>query len=101
MFAKVKDLTLVKYPYTDADLKEDAPFIEFDNSLTLAEQFKVADSSISDGFSIVDVEIQEPPSFDAGIEELKQASVPSLINEKWMLGWVVIAKADVADPTNP
>lgn len=88
-YAKVKDGQSVQYPYGFAELEIDnAPAI-YGGSHNLVTCFNDADIAKVHGYSLVVVEEMPIPTFDRSTQTCTLATVPKLINARWVLEWIV------------
>ena len=88
LLAKVKDNTLIKYPYGFDDLQEDNPNTRFTGTIDLMNIFKDTEQCVLHGYELVEVEIeQEPELMTFHVAVL--SDIPVKENNKWILKWNV------------
>jgi hypothetical protein len=83
MFVKVNNGQAETYPYTIGRLRKDYPNTSFPKKLSaelLAE------------YDLYRVDSEPQPVYDDKIERVAQDSMPTLIENKWVIGWTVYPK---------
>lgn len=91
-YAKVKSDTVIKFPYTTETLMEENPYTQYDDRFDLLGWYEQTDDAINDGNMLVLVEALPIPEFDAATKKIKEASTPTLVDNKWVLGWDILDK---------
>jgi hypothetical protein len=97
-YAKVKHSSLIKYPYTFADLREENPYTRYDNRYTLSEWYAKTEEGRSSGNSVVEVKTAELPVYEEATHYLKQKTAPELVANEWVLGWDIIERTVLDSP---
>lgn len=97
MYAKIKNNTVIQYPYDFNSLQEDNPHTSFDNRFDLVAWFEQTEAA-SDSM-LVNVTIEEQPEFDASKQNIKLLNTPTLVNSEWVLSWEITKKTkkEIAD----
>lgn len=89
MYAKIKNNTVIKYPYNVLDLQEDG-IIALLNPGASFEQLFMQTGAFANGYQLVEVEQQaEPTNIDTTTHDVREWTVPKLIDNKWTMGWDV------------
>ena len=83
MYAKIKDGSVEKYPYSITDLKQDNPNVSFP---------KVLDSTVLNSFGTYEVVTDSKPTYSSVTQTINKKSTPELVSGKWTLKWEVIDK---------
>jgi len=78
MFAEIKDNALIKFPYTFANLNEDNPYTNF-KSTDLLTAYQGTNANVS-GNTLINVVIEDQPTFDLSSEICTKNTQPTLIN---------------------
>jgi len=94
MFAKVKDNTIIQFPYGIDELKIDNPHTKYDNNTDVAVVFPTTESSTIDGCELVGVMTDEVPIFDAKTQKIVQSQLPFKRNDVWYIGWDIVDLTD-------
>lgn len=89
IFAKTNGISLVKYPYTWADLRAENPFTAYDDRFDLNGWYQLTEEGISTGNTILPVRLLEEPEYDPNTQYIVQDLIPRLIDDEWVLGWTV------------
>lgn len=89
LYAKVKNTSLVQYPYGFAELQNDNPYTNFGSNTDVAFWFPQTESATKNGYTLANVVIAEMPQFDNTKQLCSQNNAPTLINNVWTLGWTV------------
>lgn len=97
MFAKTNNTTLIKYPYTFADLREENPHSRYDGRFTLPEWYAQTDDATSTGATVVEVVIADQPEYDTATHYLIQKTTPELIDGVWTIGWDIVERPPVVE----
>ena len=84
--AKVKDGIVDTFPYDFAVLQAENPNTNFGGNYDCAELFPGTEAATK-GFSLVEVTMQNPPSFDPSRQRL-DLGVPQLVDGAWRCPWV-------------
>jgi hypothetical protein len=95
MFAKVQGLTVVKFPFTFLDLKEENPYTNFDNRFSLIEWYEQTENATIENSKLVFVLVEEPPIFNFNAEQIFKQTVPTFTNGNWVLGWDVVEMTEL------
>jgi hypothetical protein len=83
MFVKVNNGQAETYPYTIGRLRKDYPNTSFPKKLSaelLAE------------YDLYRVDSEPQPTYDDKTERVAQNDMPTLIEDKWVIGWTVYQK---------
>ena len=83
MYAKVVDGSLVKFPYSLAEIKADNPGVSFRKELT---------DAIMGPLCVVRVWPDEMPDVDRRQFDRTLSDTPEFVDGKWILRWVVTPK---------
>lgn len=87
MYAKIKNNTVIKYPYNVLDLQEDG-IIALLNPGVSFEQLFARTGAFADGHEIVEVlQLDSPDNVDITKYDVRRWAVPKLIDDKWTMGW--------------
>lgn len=89
MFAKVKNTTLVKYPYTRVNLRGENPYTRYDARHTLPEWYAMTEEGLASGNQVVEVKTAEKPEYDVATHYAIEKTTPELTNGEWLLGWEI------------
>ena len=90
--AKIKDGTIVKYPYGYSDFLLDNNNTNYgDSPIQIQDVFSSTDVA-KFGFECVEVVEDTPPIIDIRTHNCVKNAAPSLSNGVWTLGWAVIPK---------
>lgn len=99
MFAKTHDITLIKHPYTFADLREENPYTRYDGRFTVAEWYAQTEDAASTEATVVEVVIADQPEYDITTHYLTQKQTPELIDGVWIIGWDIVERPPVVEGT--
>ena len=80
MYAKIKDGSVEKYPYTIGDLKKDNPNTSFTSSISTVTL---------NSYGVVEVKTENRPSFNETTQYLDLKKVPELVSGVWTLKWEI------------
>ena len=80
IYAKIKEGTVIQYPYDFYQLRQDNPNTSFPLDMSVEQYAK---------WDIYPVTVEEKPSFDAIYKELS-TSTPTLIDGVWTQGWTLL-----------
>lgn len=97
--AKVNGVTLLKYPYTFADLREENPFTRYDGRFTLPEWYAQTEDAQNTGATVVEVVIADHPEYDSTSHYIRNAGSPNLSGNVWTLGWEIVERGEVPEQT--
>lgn len=78
MYAKIKDGSVEKYPYSITDLKQDNPNVSFP---------KVLNTSTLNSFGTYEVVIDSKPTYNSVTQTINKKSTPELVSGTWTLKW--------------
>jgi len=78
MYAKIKDGSVEKYPYSITDLKQDNPNVSFP---------KVLDSTVLNSFGTYEVVTDSRPTYNSVTQTISRKSTPELVSGVWTLKW--------------
>tara|TARA_R100000234_G_scaffold115772_1_gene92087 strand:+ start:308 stop:784 length:477 start_codon:yes stop_codon:yes gene_type:complete len=84
MYAKIKDGSVEKYPYSITDLKQDNPNVSFP---------KVLDSTVLNSFGMYEVVTDSKPTYNIVTQVINKKSTPELVSEVWTLKWEIKDKS--------
>ena len=80
MYAKIKDGSVEKYPYSITDLKQDNPNVSFP---------RVLDSTTLNSFGTYEVVIDSSPTYNSVTQTINKKTIPELVNGVWTLKWEI------------
>ena len=83
MYAKINGTTVVQYPYTIKNLKNDNPNTSFP---------KVLSADTLSAFNMAEVQQGDQPSYDDRTQTCGLAESPTLTDGVWFLNWIVSEK---------
>jgi hypothetical protein len=95
--AKIKAETLLKYPYTFSDLRDENPHTRYDNRFSLSEWYARTEDASVTGASVVEVVFANEPEHDKTTHRLIPKDNPELIDGIWVIGWEIIELLDNTD----
>jgi len=78
MYAKIKDGSVEKYPYSITDLKKDNPNVSFP---------KVLNTSTLNSFGTYEVVTDSKPTYNSVTQTINKKSTPELVSGVWTLKW--------------
>lgn len=84
MYAKIKDGSVDKYPYSITDLKKDNSNVSFPDTIP---------TLTLNHYGVTDVVVATKPSFNSLTQTIKKKSTPELVSGVWTLKW------DIKDKT--
>ena len=84
MYAKIKDGSVEKYPYSITDLKKDNPNVSFPKTIPTATL---------NHYGVADVVIATRPSFNAFTQTIRCENTPELVSGVWTRKWKIINKS--------
>ena len=90
--AKVNGASLVKFPYSYSDLREENHFTHYDSRYDLTEWYAKTEHAAKTGARIVDVVTADQPACDYATHYLERKTTPELINDVWTLGWDIVER---------
>lgn len=96
-YAKINGVSLVKYPYTKSDLRQENPYSRYDSRYTLPEWYAMTDEGLTSGNQVVEVKTAEQPEYDATTHDITQKPVPELVDGEWVLGWDIVERPPVIE----
>lgn len=101
MYAKIKNNTVIKFPYGIKELLEDNPYTNYDYGIDVAEVFMYTDESMIKGCQLVQVLQNPAPEYFINSQKIIQSLTPVLIDSDWVLEWQIVdlAPLEVADAT--
>jgi hypothetical protein len=91
MHAKIKDGSLVKFPYGMADLQIENPFTNYNGAYDVAAIFPTTEGATVHGQEIVPVTMLPAPEHDQRTQTVELGQ-PSLTDGEWTVGWIVTNK---------
>lgn len=92
MFIKTHNTTLIKHPYTFADLREENPYTRYDGRFTLPEWYAQTEDAQTTGATVVEVVIADQPGYDTETHYLTQHTTPALVDGVWTIGWDIVER---------
>lgn len=95
-YAKIKDGSVVKYPYTQQDLATENPHTNFGDTSNLAEKY-IGTTASEDGSFVIEV-TQDRPDFDLSTEQAIASDLPVYANGVCAVVWTVSALPPRNDP---
>ena len=93
MYAKIKDNSVVKYPFTIQNLKEENIYTIFPLDLDLLEIYQSTDTAVKEGSYLVEVMPSPLPDFDVSRQKIRE-SLPTFSNNQCHQTWVIEELAD-------
>jgi len=95
-YAKIKNGLVVKYLYTQQDLKTENPYTNFGDTTNLAEKY--AGTPASEDGSFVIAVTDNRPDFDLSTEQAVASELPVYANGVCSVVWTVSALPPRNDP---
>ena len=95
-YAEVQGSTLIKYPYSFADLQAENPFTNYGSDTDFVSIFPGTDTAVKNGYTLVPVTIATQPTFDPATQVCTPNTQPTLVNGVWTLGWTVTTLSSAA-----
>ena len=87
MYAKIKNNTVIKYPYNVLDLQQDGIIALLNPGIAFEQLFEQT-GAFADGYRLVEVEqLNSPDNVDITAHDIREWSAPKLIDNKWTMGW--------------
>tara|TARA_Y100001968_G_C19299420_1_gene688297 strand:- start:134 stop:610 length:477 start_codon:yes stop_codon:yes gene_type:complete len=80
MYAKIKDGSVEKYPYSITDLKQDNPNVSFPKTIP---------TLTLNHYGVADVVVATKPSFNSITQTINRKSTPELVSGTWTLKWEI------------
>jgi hypothetical protein len=93
-YAKVKDSTLLKYPYTWDDLLVENPYTKFDDRYELADWYNKTNDCLLDGNELVEVIAEDGFDVDHRTQNYTVSQSPVKKNGVWVLELIVTEKTE-------
>jgi hypothetical protein len=90
IYAKVKNSTLIQYPYGFSELQQDNPYTNFGSNTDVAYWFPQTETALVSGNVLVEVQLETPPSINPDTETCIQQDTPALVDNTWVLEWTVV-----------
>jgi len=90
MYAKVKNNTIIKFPYGIIELLEDNPYTKYDYEIDVAEVFTHTEECMLRGCQLVQVLHSPAPEYIISSQKIIQASTPVLIDGDWIIEWIIV-----------
>lgn len=90
MFVKILNNTIVKFPYSFADLQQENPYSNFGSNTDICYLYSSTEDAIKTGCQIQSVYILDQPEYDISQKKIVHQSSPQLVNNTWQLGWDII-----------
>lgn len=81
MYVKIENGSVVKYPYSDSDLRKDNPNTSFPKNLT---------DAIRTEWNVLPVTVMPGSDYDKSTHKEVKDNVPTLINGVWTIGRTII-----------
>ena len=78
MYAKIKDGSVEKYPYSITDLKQDNPNISFPKTIP---------TLTLNHYGVADVVVASKPSYNSATQTISKKNEPELVSGVWTLKW--------------
>ena len=88
MFAKIKDGSVVTFPYGYDNLQAENPYTRFTGNIDLMEIFPQTEEALLREYELVPVVVEDKPTTHP-IQEAVLNTTPILKDGKWTLDWVV------------
>jgi len=92
MFAKVKDTSVLVYPYTMDTLKSENPYTNFNGETNLIGLYEGTEDQIETGASIVEVTFLSMPNSKRNQIVTKNATPHKDDDGNWVLGYTITEK---------
>tara|TARA_R100001443_G_scaffold92607_1_gene99268 strand:- start:701 stop:1177 length:477 start_codon:yes stop_codon:yes gene_type:complete len=88
MYAKIKDGSIEKYPYTISDLKKDNPNVSFTKTIPTATL---------NHYGVADVVVAKKPTYNTATHNIRKKNEPELVSGVWTINWetIVIPQEDI------
>lgn len=90
MYAEVKDLIVVTWPYDFDTLQKHNPYTKFPTDVNFVSLYEGTKANL-EGKTLVSVSAEPAPTYDAKTQKLVQNDKPSFVNGSWIIGWTVSA----------
>jgi len=94
LYAKVHSAEVLQFPYTLDTLRSENPYTDYDNRFDVIGWYNQTEDARRDGKSIVEVIEQDPPIFNTTTQIIEKESLPSLIDNNWVLSWKIINRSE-------
>ena len=78
MYAKIKDGSVEKYPYSITDLKKDNPNVSFPKTIP---------TLTLNHYGVADVVVASKPSYNSATQTISKKNEPELVSGVWTLKW--------------
>lgn len=91
MLAKIKDNTVVTFPYGYDNLQSESPHTRFTGNINLMELFPQTEEALLRGHELVQVTVDDKPILRP-MQEAVLATTPTLKDGNWVLKWAVSFK---------
>lgn len=92
-YAKIKNSTPIKYPYSFVELHEENPSSEYDSRFSIDEWYAMTDLAVATNTKLVKVAQDKQPVFDSTSEYIIEKTVPALLDGVWTIGWDIFKKS--------
>jgi hypothetical protein len=89
MYAKIKNTTLIQYPYGFAQLQADNPYTNYGDNQDVAYWFPQTTSAIDNGYTLAEVITAPQPAYNPAHQKCTINDNPTLIKSVWTLEWTV------------
>ena len=90
MYVKIKNETLVQFPYEYQHLYEDNPYTSYDNRYDLLGWFNQTTAALLEGCSLQEVHPAPiPTEFNSETQNIRAAETPVLQNDTWILPFII------------
>ena len=89
-YAKIHNNEVLVYPYDFLQLQADNPFTNFNTSDSVFNLFQSTEECVLRGRTLVEVTVQEKPSYNVISQNVTQETTPTLNNGNWVLGWSIV-----------
>lgn len=91
-YAEINGGNLLTYPYTFTDLQADNPYTDFGVNTDVAFWYPQTQKAQETGNTLESVGVLPQPTYDPALQFCVQNPQPDLVNDQWVLGWVVTDK---------
>lgn len=91
-YAKIKDSTVIMYPYTWDDLTSENPNTNFDDRYDIIGWYNQTEDSLNNSYTLVEVGYGEYPTVDNRTQIVTLSETPSIEGDKWVLGYTITNK---------
>jgi len=94
LYAKVDGDSLLIFPYTPQNLKDENNQTNYDDRFDLVGWYKQTEEASKTSYLVVEVNFLDKPNFDEQTQYLKSKFPPQKINDGWFIGWDIEEKSN-------